>query len=176
LTPFDQCDIDEARRGFRFRLRRRGLSPAFIERHADDLFGQALLELSRVIAEDDKILKPVGWLINGAWWRTINLLDQEKRRPQTASVDAFFGLASDAPTPEDETLKLSGYETVKVALRLLPPTEQRLIEFIYVEGMSCRAAGRRVGWGKSAADRHHQAALSRLRPVFEAMRRGTHGL
>jgi RNA polymerase sigma factor (sigma-70 family) len=176
LTPFDQCDIDEARRGFRLRLRRRGLSPTFIERHADDLFGQALLELAQVIAEDDKIQKPVGWLINGAWWRTINLLDQEKRRPQTASVDAFFGLASDVPTPEDETLALASCETVKVSLRLLPPTEQRLIELIYVEGMSCRAAGRRVGWGKSAADRHHQAALSRLRPVFEAARRQAHAL
>jgi RNA polymerase sigma factor (sigma-70 family) len=176
LTPFDQCDIDEARRGFRLRLWRRGLSPKFIERHADDLFGQALLELSRAIAEEDKILKPVGWLINGAWWRTINLLDQEKRRPRISSVDAFFGLASDTPTPEDEALELFGDETVKAALRLLPATERTLIELIYVEGMSCRAAGRRVGWGKSAADRHHQAALSRLRPVFEATRRRTNEL
>lgn len=171
MKPGEKVDADElaeAWRGFRLRLRCRGFSPAFIERHADDLFGQALLELSRVIAEGDKILKPAGWLINGAWWRTINLLDQEKRCPRTASVDAFFGLASDAPTPEDETLELSSYETVKAALRLLPQTERRLIELIYVEGMSCRAAGRRVGWGKSAADRHHQAALSRLRPVFEA--------
>jgi RNA polymerase sigma factor (sigma-70 family) len=146
----------------------------FTERHADDLFGQALLELSRAIAEGDKIRKPVGWLINGAWWRTANLLDQEKRRPRAASIDAFFSLASDARTPEEETMELSDYETVKVALRLLPPTERRLIELMYVEGMSCRAAGRRIGWGKSAADRHHQAALSRLRPVFEATRRRTH--
>jgi DNA-directed RNA polymerase specialized sigma24 family protein len=112
-------------------------------------------------------------LINGAWWRTANLLDQEKRRPRAASIDAFFGLASDAPTPEDEMLAVLDSETVKVALRLLPPTERTLIELIYVEGMSCRAAGRRVGWGKSAADRHHQAALSLLRPVFEATRRRT---
>ena len=173
MIPFDQCDIDEARRGFRLRLRRRGLSPTFIERHADDLFGQALLELSRAIAEDDKIRKPVGWLINGAWWRTANLLDQEKRRPRAASIDSFFGLASDAPTPEDEMLALFDFETVKVALRILPPTERRLIELMYVGGLSCRAAGRRVGWGKSAADRHHQAALSRLRPVFEVTRQRT---
>jgi DNA-directed RNA polymerase specialized sigma24 family protein len=73
-------------------------------------------------------------------------------------------------------LALFDSETVKDALRLLPPAEQRLIELMYVEGMSCRAAGRGVGWGKSAADRHHQAALSRLRPIFEATRRRTHEL
>jgi DNA-directed RNA polymerase specialized sigma24 family protein len=73
-------------------------------------------------------------------------------------------------------LALVDSETVKVALRILPPTERRLIELMYVGGLSCRAAGRRVGWGKSAADRHHQAALSRLRPVFEATRRRTHEL
>lgn len=140
----------------------------FIERHTEDLFGQALLEFSRAIAEGDRILKPVGWLVNGAWWRTVDLLRQEKCRPGAASIEAAAELASDALTPEGEVLGLSSDEMLKTALLLLPATERRLIELIYVKGMSCRAAGRKVGWGKSAADRHHQDALSRLRPVFEA--------
>jgi DNA-directed RNA polymerase specialized sigma24 family protein len=113
-------------------------------------------------------LNPVGWLIHCSWRRTQNLLDKEGRRTRTVSIDAIAMPANSAPTPEEETLELFGSRAAAAAIRLLPSLERRLIEFIYVEGMSCRAAGRAVGIGKSAADRHHHAALSRLRPFFES--------
>jgi RNA polymerase sigma factor (sigma-70 family) len=166
----DQRDIDEAWWGFRLRLRRRGFSPTFVERHADDLLGQALLELSKAIADQNRISNPAGWLIHCAWRRTQNLLDKERRRPRTVSVDAIATLADSAPTPEEETLELFGSRTAATAIRFLPSLERRLIEFIYLEGMYCRAAGRAVGLGKSAADRHHRVALSRLRPFFDSSR------
>jgi DNA-directed RNA polymerase specialized sigma24 family protein len=162
----DQGDIDEAWRGFRHRLRRRGLSPTFVDQHAHELFGQALVEFSSAVANQIVISNPVGWLIHCSWWRTLGLLDKERRRPCAVSINAVAPLRSTAPTPEEEVLERIGDTAVAVAIDFLPLLQRRLIELIYVEGMSCRAAGRRVGLGKSAADRHHQAALLRLRPFW----------
>jgi RNA polymerase sigma factor (sigma-70 family) len=157
----DKRDVDEARRGFLIRLRRKGFSTAFIERHGDDLFGQALLELSEALDAQVSIHNAAGWLINCSWRRTQNLLDRERRRPQSVPVDAD-SLASSATT-EKEVLERDDVSTF-IDPCSLPPKERRLIELIYGEGMSCREAGRAVGLGKSAADRHHHAALARLRP------------
>jgi len=42
-----------------------------------------------------------------------------------------------------------------------------VIELMYLREMSCREAGRVLGWSSSHADRKHQAALERLCPFFE---------
>jgi RNA polymerase sigma factor (sigma-70 family) len=136
-----------------------------VERHADDLFGQALLEFSAT--DRNSISNPVGWLIHCSWRRTQNLLDQERRRPSAVSIDTVASLVSSAPTPEEEAFESFGGKAAARAIRHLPSRERKLMELIYLEGKSCRAAGREVGIEKSAADRRHRAALSRLRPFFE---------
>lgn len=47
-------------------------------------------------------------------------------------------------------------------MSLLPERERMLLTLCYYDGMSIRAAGQQAGWGKSAADRHHRAALEKL--------------
>jgi DNA-directed RNA polymerase specialized sigma24 family protein len=170
---FDQSDIDEAWRGFRVCLWRRGLSPVFVEQHAHELFGQALVEFSNAIATRSVISNPVGWLIHCSWWRTLSLLDKERRRPRAVSIDAVTPPRSAAPAPEEEVLERLSGTTATEAISFLPFLERRLVELIYFDGMSCRAAGRKVGLGKSAADRHHHVALVRLRPFFETSHRSS---
>lgn len=77
---------------------------------------------------------------------------------------------SSALTPEEEALELFGDKAVASAIWLLPAQQRKLMELIYLEGKSCRAAGREMGIDKSAADRRHRTALARLRPYFESSR------
>jgi DNA-directed RNA polymerase specialized sigma24 family protein len=163
MTSLEQADIEEAWRGFRSRLQRRGMS-RFLERNGEDLFAQALLELSQAMAERKPIRSPVGWLINCSWRRTQNLLAQESCRAPSVSAEALQSLTSNEPSPEEQIL--DGEGLLAKGIRFLPLAEQALIELIYVGGMSRSKAGQMIGWGNSKADRHHRAALHRLRVVL----------
>ena len=44
----------------------------------------------------------------------------------------------------------------------LPSKEAQLLALIYYEDCSIREAGRQLGWRKSAADRHHAAAMAKM--------------
>lgn len=168
VVQFGQADIDVARRGFRRRLQARGFSWQFFENRGEDAFGQALLEYSRALAKGVDVHAPRAWVIHCAWRRAQNALDREKREPPTVSDEDAAPLRSEDPGPEDWLIAEVSRGKFANAVRYLPSHEQELIERIYVDGMSCREAGRALGWGKSAADRHHQAALARLRPFFES--------
>ena len=105
----------------------------------------------------------MGWLLNCAYWRAQNLLDAETRKPRTASLDAVFHLADEStPTPEQQALDNDRQSRLREALSHLPGKERELLWLVYFEGMSIREAGRRLGWRKSAADRHHSAAMERM--------------
>ncbi len=69
-----RAEFDAARLGFFQVLRRKRMSPQFIERNAEDLFGQAAFEYSRQIAEGKEIRNPVAWIITCGWHRTVGLL------------------------------------------------------------------------------------------------------
>jgi len=79
-------------------------------------------------------------------------------------MDALFDLPDDSSRSVEQELQdqeLRG--RIEEALSFLPDRERKLVWLTTYADMSIREAGRKVGWGKSAADRHYHAALDRLR-------------
>ncbi len=157
-------DLEKARRDFRRMLRRKQLSPRWIEEHAEELLAQARVEYAARLAEGKAADSVVGWLINGAWWRAQDLLEAQGRRQPTTSIENAFDLADESePDPEQQALDGDRANILRRALVELPEKERRLLALVYFEGDSIRAAGRKIGWRKTAADEHHGKALERLR-------------
>lgn len=162
-----EADIDEAWRGYCSRLRRRGFPWYFIETQAADLFAQAKMEMVEAAANSVEFYSPRGWLIECAWRRTINLLDKESRRPPLVSLDiSAVPPKNEGLTPEEEILGEDQRRRVHEGVGRLLPEEQKIIELIYFQGMSCRRAAAAVGWSTSKADRWHAKALGRLRALW----------
>ena len=156
------AQIREAERGFEAMLRRR-FSAAWIADNAGDLMAQANVEYAEWLEENPPARNPVGWLLTCANRRALNLLDAQTRRPRAASLDAVLHLPDEAtPDPEEQILEGDRRERLKAALGRLPEKECRLLALVYYGDLSIREAGRRLGWQKSAADKHHRAALERL--------------
>jgi RNA polymerase sigma factor (sigma-70 family) len=160
LTP---AQLREAERGLKVGLARR-FSAQWIAEHHRDLLAQANAEYLEWLEENPPARNPVGWIINCANWRAINLLDAETRRPPSAPLDAVALRVADesTPTPEQQALDQDRRRRLDDALHRLPEKEQQLLALVYFDGLSIREAGRMVGWGKSAADRHHAAAMEKM--------------
>lgn len=164
--PINGAHLREAERGFLALLHAKGFPVAWIDKNAIDLLAQAASEYAAWLKGHRAEPNPVGWLITCAYRRAINLLESERRRPASTSLDAVVELTDRAaPTPEQEVLANDRQRRLREAMRSLPARDRTLISLVYFEERSVREAGRRLGWRKSAADRHHKAALERLRAV-----------
>ena len=158
--------LREAERGFLALLRAKRFPAAWIDKNVIDLLAQAASEYAAWMQGHPAEPNPVGWLITCAYRRAINLLDSERRRPPTTSLDAVVDLTDKGtPTPEQEALANDRHRRLREALGHLPAKDRKLLSLVYFEERSVREAGRRLGWRKSAADRHHRAALERLREI-----------
>jgi RNA polymerase sigma factor (sigma-70 family) len=159
VTP---AELREAERGFKLMLARK-FSAAWIAENAKDLLAQANIEYAEWLEANPPARNPVGWLLTCAYRRALNLLDTQSRKPRPASLDAVFHLADEStPTPEQQALDSDRQKRLREALSHLPEKEQKLLALIYFEDYSIRAAGRKLGWQKSAADRHHSAAMKKM--------------
>ncbi len=164
-------ELRSAEEGFLRLLRCKGFSARWIEENAADLFAQAQKEYAERLAAGEPADNPAGWLVICAWQRSKNLLESRRRRPHTASIEAGADLAdTSTPTPEQQVIDQDRVERIRKVMGYLTEKERRLLELSYFEGMSVREAGRELGWSKSSADRHHQAALERLRAMLGAQR------
>lgn len=164
--PISGAHLREAERGFLALLRAKRFPRAWVEKNAIDLLAQAASEYAAWLKGHKAEPNPVGWLITCAYRRAINLLDSESRRPPTTSIDAVVDHGDQrTPTPEQEALANDRQRVLREAMHCLPAKDRRLISLVYFEDRSVREAGRRLGWRKSAADRHHNAALERLRQL-----------
>jgi len=160
-------EFDGARLGFRQLLRRKRFSPHFIQRHADDLFSTATVELSRKLAEGEEIENPAGWLITCAWQRTKGQLEAEARRPQSVSTEATGPLVDGShSTPEDLVLDEDRARKVREAVEQLPIEQRRVLALSYFEGNTVREVGRHLRWHPSKAQRAHESARRRLHELL----------
>lgn len=156
------AQLREAERGFKLMLRRR-FSSVWIAENAADLLGQANVEYAEWLEHNQPARNPVGWLLTCAYRRAQNLLDTQTRRPPSTSLDDVFHLADEStPTPEQQILDRAREERLQSALGHLAEKERKLLALVYFSDLSIREAGRKLGWQKSAADRHHRAALEKL--------------
>jgi RNA polymerase sigma factor (sigma-70 family) len=161
------AELAKARQDFRRMLRAKRFSSRWIEEHADDLLSQACAEYAGKFSGAERAERPVGWLVNTAWWRAQDLLEAQGRKPPVSSLEAAFHLADEStPSPEQQALHTDSDERLRRALRHLPEKEGQLLSLVYFGNHSIREAGQKVGWRKSAADRHHNAALEKLRALL----------
>jgi RNA polymerase sigma factor (sigma-70 family) len=162
VTP---AELREAERGFTLMLRKK-FSAVWIAENARDVLGQANMEYAEWLEDNPPARNPVGWLLTCAYRRAQNLLDSETRKPSEASLEAVFHLADEAtPSPEQQALDRDRHRRLREMLNFLPEKECELLSLVYFENHSIREAGRKVGWQKSAADRHHDRAMERLRAL-----------
>lgn len=164
---FSESQLSAAELGFRQLLRRKRFSRQFVDNHSADLMAKAEFEYSRHLARGGEVTNPTGWLINCAWRRTQNLLEEQSRSPRMVGVDAVGPLVDEsAPTPEQQVLDADRARRVRHAINALSVEERQVIELCYFEGMSVREVGRVLKWDKSKADRRHRSALERVREVL----------
>lgn len=159
--------LDSARRGFFGVLRRKRMSPQFIEKEGEDLFAQACFEYSRRRAEGIEIRDPVAWIVVCGWHRAVGLLETRDWRPQLVSTERIGELPGDStPAPEEDVLNEDRYRKVREAVERLPTYQRQLLALSYFEGKSIREAARELGWTPSKAQRAHETARRRLKTVL----------
>lgn len=162
-----EAQLNAAELGFRQLLRRKRFSRQFVDNHGADLMAKAEFEYSRHLAHGGEVTNPTGWLINCAWRRTQNLLEEQGRTPRMVGVDVAGPLVDESTrTPEQQVLDADLARRLRDAISALSVEERQVIELCYFEGMSVREVGRALKWNKSKADRRHRAALERVREVL----------
>ncbi len=157
-----------------FREAERGLGPTlartfsatWIAENAKDVLSQANAGYAEWLKDNPPARNPVGWLLNCVYWRAIHLLDRETRKPRSMSLDAVHHLPDSTATPEQQVLESDLRRQLRKALNHLPQKERKLLILVYVAHLSIREAGRKLGWQKSAADRHHKAAMEKMRALI----------
>ncbi len=166
--PVSGAHLREAERALIGMLRNKGFPVAWVNHNAVDLLAQANLEYIEWLKRHEPEANPVGWLVTCAYRRGLNLLTSQGRRGGASSIEDAVDLADESsPSPEQAALDDDRQRRLRGALSHLPARERRLLSLVYFEDCSIREAGRRLGWRKSAADRHHQAALERLRALVD---------
>lgn len=160
-------ELREAEKGLVRLLHKKRFPREWIERNVPDVMAQARTDFAVRLAagkEDDT----VNLLVVIGYRRAVKVLDAQLSGPSTTSLDSVFQLADEStPTPEEEAIENDRQERVVKAMAHLPERERKLMALVYFDGKSVRDAGRRLGWGKSSADRHHQAALQKLHELLD---------
>ena len=155
----------EAERGLRIMLGAK-FPKAWIAEHSREVLGQAHVEYQEWLESNPPARNPVGWLCVCAYRRALNVRDSERRRPHLDPLDTVFHVPDEkTPTPEQEVIDRDRQERLREALSHLPEKEIKLLALVYFEDHSIREAGRKLGWRKSAADRHHNRAMEKLRAL-----------
>jgi RNA polymerase sigma factor (sigma-70 family) len=160
-------ELHDAEVGLVRLLRKKRFPREWIERNVPDVMAQARTDFAARLAagkEDDT----VNLLVVIGYRRAMKVLDAQLRRPPSTSIETVFHLADEStPTPEQEAIHHDRQERVTRAMASLPERERKLMALVYFDGKSVRDAGRRLGWGKSSADRHHRAALEKLHELLD---------
>lgn len=155
----------EAERGLRIMLGAK-FPKAWIAEHSREVLGQAHVEYLEWLEANPPARNPIGWICTCAYRRAQNIRDSERRRPNLDSLDTVFHVPDErTPTPEQEAIDRDRQERLRAALSHLPEREVKLLVLVYFEDNSIREAGRKLGWQKSAADRHHNRAMEKLRAL-----------
>lgn len=163
----DDSQLREAERALRRLLHAKNFPRGWIAEFAPEIMSQAQADFAARLAVEP-VADPVGLLVVIAYRRAIKLVRAERCQPRPTSLESFFHLADeDTPTPEEEAIDRDRQERVMAAIGHLPERERKLLALVYFEQMSIREAGRRLGWGKSSADRHHAAALEKLHALLD---------
>lgn len=161
-------ELREARQGFMRILRAKRMHPRFVAAHADELLARAQEEYAAWLSKGEPAENPPGWIIHCAWRRTQDLLDAERRRPRAVALEDVEYLAEDrTPGPEAQLLDHDRHEQLMRAMSELDDKDREMLKLTFFEEMTVIEAGKRLGFGKSSADRHQKAALKSLHELLD---------
>lgn len=159
------CQLREAEEGLIRLLHAKHFPREWIRESVPEIMSQARTDFAARLAVEH-VEDAVNLLVVIAYRRAIKVVRSERARPRETSIENFFHLADEStPTPEAETLDHDRQETLVKAMRELPERDRKLLALIYFNDMEIGAAGRRLGWSKASATRHHRSALERLREL-----------
>lgn len=168
-VDLSEVQIAEAWRGFRGRLYRRSFPQDFIEDYGAEPFAQAQLEFVDAQNRGVEIRSPVGWLIECAWRRTLDLVDYERRRPRAVSLDALLIPPScERSTPEEVALINDQAACLHAVLDLLHPKERDVVRLVHLEELPYTHAAARLGCSGPTVKYWHSKAMERLRKFGES--------
>lgn len=157
--------LREAEEGLIRLLHAKHFPREWIRESVPEIMSQARTDFAARLAVEH-VEDAVNLLVVIAYRRAIKVVRSERARPRETSIENFFHLADEStPTPEQETLDHDRQETLVKAMRELPERDRKLLALIYFKDMEIGVAGRRLGWSKASATRHHQSALERLREL-----------
>ena len=164
--------LHEAEEGLVRLLHAKRFPREWIERHVPEAMAQARTDFAVRLAagrEDET----VNLLVVIGYRRALKLLSSQTSRPATTSLETIFHLADEStPTPEEEAIEHDREERVAKAMSHLPERERMLMALVYFEGMSIRAAGRRLG-GPRAAERDAGSKPPGTRDRHPGLHRGS---
>lgn len=149
------------------RLYGRGLPAGFIEGEGRDLFAEGQLDVIRLVDRGLEVYWPCGLLVHCAWLRTKRLVEKRTKNPRSVSLEALLKVAGGQVSPEEEVISNDLSRSIRAAVAFLRSPEREIIQLTYFGEMTCTEAGRLLGWSSSKAQRIHQRALGRLRPLLE---------
>jgi RNA polymerase sigma factor (sigma-70 family) len=161
--------LQEAREGLVRLLHKKRFPREWIEREAPDAMAHAE-GTSQHGSPPARKTTPSNLLVVIAYRRAIKTLQKQLSKP-TTPIETIFHLKDESsPSPEEEAIRHERQERVRKAMSHLPEQERMLLTLYFYDDMSIREAGRQVGWGKSAANRHHDAALKKLKALLDPSR------
>lgn len=157
--------LREAEEGLRRVLLAKRFRSSWIAEHLPEIMAQARTDFAARLAVE-RVEDTVNLLVVIAYRRALKLVSAEIAEPHVESIEIASELADEkTPTPEEEVLELDRHRRLLGAMSYLPDREKKLLAFVYFEEMELQEAGRRLGWAKASATRHHQAALEKLRAL-----------
>ncbi|HEY5943620.1 MAG TPA: sigma-70 family RNA polymerase sigma factor [Solirubrobacterales bacterium] len=158
--------LQEAREGLVRLLHKKRFPREWIEREAPDAMAHATGDFAARLAagkEDDT----VNLLVVIAYRRAIKTLQKQLSKP-TTPIEAIFHLEDESsPSPEEEAIRRERQKRVRKAMSHLSEQERALLTLRFYDDINIREAGRQVGWGKSAANRHYGAAMEKLKAQLD---------
>ncbi len=140
---------------------KRSLPPAI---DVDDLVGAGALALVKLARDPSFEWNPVvvKFRIRGA------MIDSIKGKPYREATHAPLvkDAASTAPSPEEAAIRALELSRARRGMASLPPAQRSLLECVFEQGMSVRAASKRMGLAESTARRRIEGGLRRIRKGF----------
>ncbi len=160
------AQLREAEEGLRRLLGAKGFTRKWMDEHLPEVMSAARTDFAARLAVES-VNDTVSLLVVIAYRRALKLVRSERSRPQMSSIDTMFHLADEKTlTPEEEALDRDRQMRLVKAMGHLPEREQKLLALVYFDEVPLCEAGRRLGWAKASATRHHQAALERLKALI----------
>lgn len=148
----------------RYLTRRTGCAAA-----AEDLAQDLWLKLQRIATPASEIRNPAAYLFRAASNAAFDWRRREMPPANDGAAEECARFADDAPSPERVAQGRETAELIRAAIEELPPRCREAFVLCRIEGLTMRAAGRRMGVSERTIENHlAKATVHCRRRLIEA--------